>query len=211
MKRSVGTEGIDAIGGKPCLTSLKEANEVLLGQAGVIRCFFRVHDIEFEEYSISLEDEELLLQSGKLPAAKTLPVVRIGEFSFAEFVSTLRYLSRKIGIYGEHPFQDFSEDAVAAEAEKFRSSWVQSLCSTDSKETYKRVKRHEHLSILEAYYSMPVESHPHLNNRDFPGFSDLTVLGILHDDINTDPNKEETHLDLYPHLKSLYNSLRSIL
>jgi hypothetical protein len=109
-----GRDATEAVGGKVLLTFWKLPSG-LAGSGGVVRFFLLLNEIDFEERLVDMDDWEglrrELVESGQNPAGM-LPIITIGSITFTDHVSVLRYLARKIGGYGEHPFQDYIQDSV---------------------------------------------------------------------------------------------------
>eukprot|EP00475_Leptophrys_vorax_P002932 TRINITY_DN11675_c0_g1_i1.p1 TRINITY_DN11675_c0_g1~~TRINITY_DN11675_c0_g1_i1.p1 ORF type:complete len:222 (+),score=79.84 TRINITY_DN11675_c0_g1_i1:91-756(+) len=184
------------------------------GRGGVVRLFFLLHGIEYTEKLVPFGSEEWqnekkeLIASGQNPAG-LVPVITVGDKVLTEHIATVRYFSKKLGIYGNNAWNDYFADAVADEYQQYRNAWVGSIGADDAAKAAYKVKQQYFLELLEALYTRKAAADsPYLGGGNVPSFADIAIYAQLRDDSIV--NGDVFAGDKYPTLKGVYDAVGAI-
>lgn len=120
------------IGGVPVLKYFDlKAFKGVAGRGGCVRFFFLQSGINFTDDKIVWAEwastlKQKAIESGEAPSG-LLPVVRLGDRVLLECHAVMRYLSKKLGSYGQDPERDYQVDQFADASVGFRGSWAGAL------------------------------------------------------------------------------------
>lgn len=159
----------------------------LSGRGGALRFFFLAAGVPFEEDLIPMDEwyagkKQAVTDSGEAPLG-VLPVVYIGGKKYLEHIATIRYIARRLGLYGSDAEADHAADAVGDEYPAFRNAWVVALMSSDDAEkaayAAARPKYYDNLATI---ISVAGGSGAHTTASGSLTHADALVFSILWDD-----------------------------
>ncbi|GMH40238.1 hypothetical protein BSKO_08142 [Bryopsis sp. KO-2023] len=185
----------------------------VIARGGTLRLFLYLHGVEFDEGpKIDLSDwaveKKKLMDSGVNPAGH-LPYLEVGERKLTGHVTIMRYVERKLGLYGQDPESDFTVDEVADEYTTWRASWADAAFggSEEVAEKYKTTRDAQY-KIFECYYARRSnKATPFLLGGDKPRFADVVMFAIMHDDQTI---YGEWDYSDYPCLEALFTTMKGL-
>lgn len=183
----------------------------VIARGGTLRLFLYTSGIEFDqatpiEFSAWGAEKQRLMDSGDNPAGH-LPYIEIGDWKMAGHVPIMRYMERKMGLYGQNPEEDFILDEVSDEYMTWRANWAGAAFGSGSKEDYNAARGTQYKTFETYYARRSNKATPYLMGGENPRFADIVVFAIMHDD-QTKFGKWD--LSGYPCLGALFAAMKAL-